>query len=279
VPNTALLSIRSEEIDGQTVVLPTVDEILALRSAGVIDEAAAQSMLVAARPEWREHIFVRDATAASPDAGDDDDDAATLAAATDAALDEAAGLLDGFDTSSLPHNVQQALALVAAAGVAVDQLLDVMGIDDDDDEGGAAGDAVGDGSRTDTAPGDEGQRADETVSDKPWSDFSEADYTPAQWKSACLIVRGDGDTKDGCSLPVREPDGTLNRNAVHSAAGMLGKVKDVSDDDRAAAAKKLMSLYSTLGEKPPGTLLGWASGRRSDDLDDLDDIFSKHKVA
>ncbi|HEX3539642.1 MAG TPA: HK97 family phage prohead protease [Acidimicrobiales bacterium] len=79
---------------------------------------------------------------ASDGDGGDDGDPATLASAVDAALDEAANLLDGFDVTSLPDNVQQALALVQAAGVAVDELLDVMGIDDpdqhDDGDGGRA---------------------------------------------------------------------------------------------------------------------------------------------
>jgi hypothetical protein len=72
--------------------------------------------------------------------GGEDEDPATLASAVDAALDEAANLLDGFDLTGLPDPVQQALALVQAAGVAVDELLDVMGIDDPDHGGEDLGD-------------------------------------------------------------------------------------------------------------------------------------------
>lgn len=69
------------------------------------------------------------------DGGDDDEDAATLASAVDAALDEACRLLDAVDTTTLPDTVQQAVALVQAAGVAVDELLDVMGLSDPDEDG------------------------------------------------------------------------------------------------------------------------------------------------
>ena len=39
-------------------------------------------------------------------------------------------------------------------------------------------------------------RADaSTWSEKPWSSFSQSDYTPEQWRDACLIVEGDGTRK------------------------------------------------------------------------------------
>ncbi len=72
------------------------------------------------------------------------------------------------------------------------------------------------------------------VSDKPWSKFSESDYTPEQWYEACLIKppKSEYTAKAQVKLPVREPDGTLNRNAVHAAAAALagarGGVKSVA---------------------------------------------------
>lgn len=83
-----------------------------------------------------------------------------------------------------------------------------------------------------------------SVSDKPWSGFSASDYSPAQYKDACLIVTGDGSTKDMCSLPIREPDGTLNRNGITAAAGRL-KQTDAPDGAKTAAAKALLSIYRT----------------------------------
>ena len=94
------------------------------------------------------------------------------------------------------------------------------------------------------------------VSDKPWSDFSESDYTIEQWRKACLIGPDEpSDSKADYKLPVREPDGTLNRNGVHAAAARINQVKGVSDDKLRAAAKRLVSLYrNELDEEPPESL-------------------------
>jgi len=96
----------------------------------------------------------------------------------------------------------------------------------------------------------------ETVSDKPWSDFTNADYSDDQYARACVLDRGPdaGTAKQRYSLPVREPDGTLNRGGVHAAASALGGARtelDATDEQKAAAARKLRGLYSTLGEDPP----------------------------
>lgn len=98
------------------------------------------------------------------------------------------------------------------------------------------------------------QFADEPVSDKPWSDFTEADYNPDQWKRACIIhldpAQGqDPNSKDLHKLPIREPDGTLNRNAVHAAAGGHGvSAVDAPPDKIASAKASLRGAYETLGE-------------------------------
>lgn len=95
------------------------------------------------------------------------------------------------------------------------------------------------------------------VSDKPWGQFSQADYDIAQWKRACLVDTGEGDpnAKDRYKLPVREPDGTLNRNAVHAAAGRIQELTGVSAQVKKAAARKLVGFYENdLGEEPPDAL-------------------------
>lgn len=98
------------------------------------------------------------------------------------------------------------------------------------------------------------------VSDRPWSDYTQADYTPAEWRRATLLDRGpehgDASTKERYGLPVREPDGTLNRNAVHAAAGGhgIGAVKGISDEMRRSAARKLVRLYGEIGDEPPDSL-------------------------
>lgn len=100
------------------------------------------------------------------------------------------------------------------------------------------------------------------VSDKPWSEFSPADYSPEQWRRACLVhiqpAKGaDPASKDLHKLPVREPEGALNRNAIHAAAGAHGisAVQGISDEQRRMAAQELVRLYETdLKEEPPASL-------------------------
>jgi phage head maturation protease len=117
------------------------------------------------------------------------------------------------------------------------------------------------------------RRAAVAVSDKPWSQFTQADYTDQQWARACLIDTGEGEGKQRYKLPVREPSGALNRNAVHAAAGGHGvmAVTGVAPEKKRAAARKLVSLYrNDLNEDPPEGLMTAAGmsvmGTRSDQL-------------
>lgn len=103
-------------------------------------------------------------------------------------------------------------------------------------------------------------KASTPVSDKPWSDFSAADYTPAQWHRACVIhdhPAGVPDDKESCKLPIREPDGTLNRNAVHAAASVLAGGRggvQASPEDKAKAARAVLAAYRAIGDDPPDSL-------------------------
>jgi phage head maturation protease len=117
------------------------------------------------------------------------------------------------------------------------------------------------------------RRAAVAVSNRPWSDFTQADYTDEQWARACLIDTGEGAGKQRYKLPVREPSGALNRNAVHAAGGGhgVGAVTGVSPDKKRAAARKLVSLYrNDLNEDPPEGLMTAAgmsaTGSRTDQL-------------
>lgn len=102
------------------------------------------------------------------------------------------------------------------------------------------------------------------VSDKPWGQFTAADYTPEQWARACLIDTGEGDTssKSRYKLPVKEPDGTISRAGAHSAASVLAGGRggvQATGEQKTAAAKKLVTIYrSDLGEDPPESLLRMA---------------------
>jgi len=97
------------------------------------------------------------------------------------------------------------------------------------------------------------------ISEKPWSNFSEKDFNDEQWYEACLIKppKSEYTAKAQAKLPVREPDGTLNRNAVHAAAAALagarGGVKAKPDEKR-KAARAVIRLYRELEEESPESI-------------------------
>src|SRR4051794_16544098 len=98
------------------------------------------------------------------------------------------------------------------------------------------------------------------ISEAPWSNYTKADYTLEQWHAACVIHIHDGapTSKSECKLPVKTPDGALNRNGVHAAAAALagarGGLKGVSDDQKKSATTALKRYYSQLDEDPPDSL-------------------------
>jgi HK97 family phage major capsid protein/HK97 family phage prohead protease len=93
-----------------------------------------------------------------------------------------------------------------------------------------------------------------SVTDKPW-DGSSSRFTDQEYARSCVLDRGASvsNAKERYSLPVREPDGTLNRNAVHAAAQRIAQVS-APGDVVAAAARALVALYRQLGEQPPESL-------------------------
>jgi phage head maturation protease len=176
------------------------------------------------------------------------EETAMLAASVDAALDSANQWFAGedIDVESLPDGVQQGLALVGAAGEASRALLEALEIREPEEDLELRGDAA-------------------DWSTKPWSDFSESDYTPEQWKAACL-VKGDDDEKGSSKLPVKEPDGTYNVHGIAAASARLNQLKDVSDEDKKSAAKTLMSLHGKMKKStPPNVLKVLGAGKREDE--------------
>lgn len=98
----------------------------------------------------------------------------------------------------------------------------------------------------------------EKVSNEPWGNFKESDYTLEQWIKAC-IVKPDGDitSKSQCKLPVRTPAGILNKSGVQAAAGALAGARggvDLTPEQRTKAAATLVRLYAVLGDTPPDSL-------------------------
>jgi hypothetical protein len=87
------------------------------------------------------------------------------------------------------------------------------------------------------------------VTNKPW------DGSPSRWPDAesyakaCLIVErrpGQTLTKEDCHLPVYEPNGDLNANAVRNALARIGQV-EAPATLKAAAMRKLMALRKQAG--------------------------------
>lgn len=97
------------------------------------------------------------------------------------------------------------------------------------------------------------------ISEKPWSDYTEADYTIEQWHAACLIHLHDGPptSKSQCKLPVKTPNGALSRNGVHAAAAALAGARSplkAPPEQKVKAARALRRYYSQLDETPPDSL-------------------------
>lgn len=97
------------------------------------------------------------------------------------------------------------------------------------------------------------------ISEKPWGEIEESDYTLQQWHAACLIHQHSGPptSKEQCKLPVRTPSGALNRDGVFAAAGALAGARtpiNASAAEKKAAATTLMRYYGMLNATPPDSL-------------------------
>jgi HK97 family phage prohead protease len=98
-----------------------------------------------------------------------------------------------------------------------------------------------------------------TVVRKPW-DGSAARFTDEEYQRSCLIDRGgDGPVKERCSLPVLEPNGDVNSNALGAAAGRLSALGNVSTEMKASAARKLVRFYRLAGMEAPPNVVRLAS--------------------
>lgn len=257
IPGARAVGVRSEDRYGLDV--PDVDTIIRLRDTDLLEVDEARSMLQSL-PGWGERIVVRSPSSLPPQTesgpieargGDTDDgDADDLAAAVDAALDEASRLLDGVDTSTLPDSVQQALALVTAAGVAVDDLLDAMGVDDPDETDPAA-------------------RAEETGEVRAKYDAEQLRKLLADGKA---IKNANGDP----SFPIDDTEDL--RNAIR----LVGMAKGDHDHVRTFITKRAKALGQS--KEIPAD---WPTERSDEDAEtpeapddvDLGDIFARHGIA
>jgi len=107
------------------------------------------------------------------------------------------------------------------------------------------------------------------VSNRPWGQFTDADYSTAAAKCAASLINlntgpSSGWTKGACKLPYKEPGGDINRAGVHAAAGVLAGARggvDAPPEAKRAAARRLVAIYRRdLREDPPESLIRLARG-------------------
>lgn len=96
------------------------------------------------------------------------------------------------------------------------------------------------------------------ITRRPW-DGAASRFTDQQWQASCLLDRGgDAPPKTRCSLPVLEPDGALNVNALGAAAGRLNQT-DATPSQKASAARRLTRYYRLAGLTAPPTVMKLAA--------------------
>ncbi len=98
----------------------------------------------------------------------------------------------------------------------------------------------------------------------PW-DGNPSRFTDEQYQRSCLVDRDDGSpVKERCSLPVLEPNGDLNVNALGPAAAALagarGGMAGVSTAMKAAAARKLSRYYRMANMPSPASMTKMMGG-------------------
>lgn len=85
--------------------------------------------------------------------------------------------------------------------------------------------------------------------DRPW-DGSASRWPDAESyaKSCLIVIRKPGQplTKEDCKLPVKEPNGDYNKNAIRNAAARLSGT-DAPADLKKKAAERLNALKKQAG--------------------------------
>lgn len=99
-----------------------------------------------------------------------------------------------------------------------------------------------------------GDYIDFAIAEGPW-DGSASRFDIDQWRRSTLVDTGEGDedSKDRYKLPIREPNGDINRNAVHNAAARINQV-EASEEAVDAGRRRLIAAYRALDEEPPESL-------------------------
>lgn len=88
-----------------------------------------------------------------------------------------------------------------------------------------------------------------TFTDRPWDGRAARFSSTEAYCASCLIDEnesGKPKTQDNCKLPIREPNGNVNKNAIRAAAGALegsrGQTVQASAESKKSAARTLVRL-------------------------------------
>lgn len=105
-----------------------------------------------------------------------------------------------------------------------------------------------------------------TFTDSPWDGAASKYKDTDAYCSACLIdenAAGAKKVENKCHLPVKEPSGAYNKNALRSAAGALqgsrGNTVQASPASKKKAARALLRLMSEAKMTPGDGLKNMAS--------------------
>lgn len=95
---------------------------------------------------------------------------------------------------------------------------------------------------------------DFAISEASW-DGSASRFSDEEWIRSTVVDRGEefSTPKERYAVPILEPNGDLNRAAVHAAAARINQV-DAPDSAISAGERKLVAAYRRLEEEPPESL-------------------------
>lgn len=95
---------------------------------------------------------------------------------------------------------------------------------------------------------------DFAISEAEW-DGSASRFTDEEWQRSAVVDRGAefNTPKERYAVPILEPNGDLNRAAVHNAAARINQV-DASPSAISAGKRKLIAAYRRLDEEAPDSL-------------------------
>jgi hypothetical protein len=87
-----------------------------------------------------------------------------------------------------------------------------------------------------------------------WAGSDPGAYSDAQWIKACVLDTGSGTPKSRYKLPIRTPQGGLDKTGVGSATDLIGHVKGASPAQVGTAARALVRARAQVGLPPSDAL-------------------------